>query len=499
MRNGDNLETLFDECIERLAQGESLEDCLPRDHASADELRGLLATVQMLSTMAATPTSPPTLMTYGKRKFQRAVGEITRASATGPAPAPPTARHAAPLAGRWFGNPRPLSRWTVFGVAALTIIAFMVAITALSISALPGDLFYPPKVVAETLDLNLKKALNPPLASEYQEVFDNQRATDVERAMGLGRRAPVTMSGFIVYADEYSLSLNTGVRVILPPGLPADIRANLRQGVYLTIIGTIDPDQSAVQASRLQPSAPAADINFTPPPHPTATPAATRRPIVVPPTRRPVVRPTRPPRPTATRVPRPTTVPTWTPTVTGNATASATPLSVTATATPTAVDATLTPDSTTVAVSPTPTEQTPTPLATATIDTPTPTMEPPTPTSEPPPSDTPEAPTPTPAPPTATPEPPTATPEPPTATPELSPTTPEAVPMDSLTMRWASVRPMTGRPGHPPVTVRPARVCAVWLFRPGETLTHCGARGCATRGYRYVMTTELSLPCWFGT
>lgn len=427
MRSADDLVIIFDECIEWMARGESLESCLQRYPTDADELRDLLITAQTLSSMAVTPPPPPNLMTRDKEQFLRAVAQPSAGPAVttiAPQPAPRRTW----LFGSWLGNPRPLGRPAIVGVTLLTVLALLVAMTALSINALPGDLFYPSKVAAETIDLHVKQALNRDQAAELQAAYDRHRADDIQKAIDLGRRAAVTVNGYVVYADERSLSLNTAIRVALGPELWAIHGAGLRQGTYVTVVGRISPDSPLVEADQIVVSLPPAGTNVKAPAHATAiftaTRLPTRRPVVAPPTRRPTPRPTRMPQPTATRIPVLTVLPTWTPTVTVDAT-------TTPVVTPTEVTPTLTatPEEVTPTASPTAGEPTATPTAVI-EETPTPTVEPPT--------DTPQPPTATPEPPTATPEPPpTSTPEPPpTSTPEPPPTpTPE---------------PPTPTPGPPP-------------------------------------------------
>lgn len=454
------MDIMFDDCIERLAQGESLESCLQRYRAQADALRDLLSTAQTLSSMAAAPPPSPTLMGLDKQKFLRAAAQFTPPPTVAPTTPPQTGLFA------WLRSPHPIGRPAIVGVTLLTVFALFVAITALSISALPGDLFYPPKVAAETIDMNVKKALNPDQAAEYQAAFDHNRAADVQKAMDLGRQALVTLNGYVAYVDEQSLSLSTGIRVALRSDLLAGRREDLRQGTYLTVVGHIGPDSPFVLADRIDVAEPEAGDNFRASTRPTATFTATRRPtrrpVFVPPTRRPTARPTRRPQPTATRIPLPAMTATRTSTATTDVTAtpSSTAVAVTPSATPTmsevtptttAVDLTPTPDESTPTASPTPDEPTPTPTVTdVAASTPTPTDEPPTATPEPP-TATPELPTATPEPPTATPEPPTATPELPTATLEPPPT---SSPAAQIVPAWTT----KSKPGTHPRSTRPATV-----------------------------------------
>lgn len=438
-----------------------MESCVQHYGAHADALRDLLTTAQMLSSMAVVPPPSPTLMTRSKQQFMRAAAPVNVA----PTAVPPSATRTPPPSTpprtglmAWLRSPGPLGRPTIVGVTLLTLVALLVAFTALSISALPGDLFYPPKVAAETLDLNVKKALLPDQAAEFQEAFDRNRAADVQKAMDLGRQAPVALNGFVVYADDQTLSLNSGIRVALHPALTARQRDDLRQGIYLTVVGHIEPGSRVVRADRIEIAPPPVETNFRARVHPTATFTATRRPLVVPPTRRPTARPTRRPRPTATQVPTPVVIITWTPTAAATVTPSATPVTLTPSATATTSD--LTPTATAVDLTPTPGEVTPTasptpieatPTATDVVaDTPTPTAEPPTATVEPA--------TPTPDPPTATPEPPTATPEPPTVTPEPPTATPEPPPTSGSTVQFGPTWTINRGPGTYPGGARPAVV-----------------------------------------
>ncbi len=477
------MEAMFDDCIERMARGESLESCLQRYHAHADELRDLLSTVQALAGLAVPPPPPPTLTTLGKQRFMRAA-----APGNAGAPAVQTTRAPAPPKSRaftwdWLRSPRPIGRPVFVGLALLTVLALLSAMTAFSISALPGDPFYPPKVAAETLGLEFQSLLNPSRAAEFEYAYGVRRAIEAKKAALLGRTAPVTLRGGVFYADPQEISLDTGARIDLAPGLFAAHHANLRPGMTITVIGHTQPGTDRVYAERIIVHLPPEGTNVKAESRPTtratATRAPTRRPNVAPPqptrrpTTRPTARPTRDSRPTATSIAVPTVSYTATPgvTVVITTTPVATVADMTPTATPTAGE--LTPTAT-----PSDNELTPTPTATevvgttptATAESPTDTPVPPTDTPVPPPSDTPVPP------PTDTPVPPTDTPVPPTDTPEPPPT---AGPLDWLTPRW-----------YAGASQRKSLASCNVLPGPLRILCHHSL---------YVSTTELSLPCRLGT
>lgn len=442
MKSGNDLEVIFDDCVERMARGESLESCLQRYRAHAAELRDLLLTAQALSALAGPPPPPSTLMASGRQAFLRAAAQPVQrpAAVTPPTTRAPAAPNRRALPWGWLRGAQPVGRPGLIALALLMILAFTTAFTTLSISALPGDLFYPPKVTAESLDVSVRTMMNPDLKDELEFGFDTRRANEARLAMDLGRTTPVTLNGVVIFADEKSLTLDTDIRISLPPGLFATHNPNLRPGALVTVMGHTDPAANTIWADQ---------IIVTPPPpgttpearvRPTATstmkpPSPTRRQPVVPvrPTRRPTTRPTRVARPTATPILPLTIVPSVTviPTDVATATVVATTVFLTPTATSTVGE--ITPTATVEDLTPTPVDSTPTASPTPDELTPTPTdVVPATPTAtEEPPTDTPVPPTDTPVPPTDTPvPPPTDTPVPPTDTP-VPPPTDTPVPLSS--------------------------------------------------------------------
>ncbi len=130
MKQPDEFDTIFDECLESILSGESVETCLERYPDRAEELRPLLETA--LEARDAADVAPRTeFRQEASRQFQQALHDLP-------------VRQAAP---GFFS----FRHWWVSAVAVLAIVIFTGAGTVLAANtAQPDNFFYSVKLATES-------------------------------------------------------------------------------------------------------------------------------------------------------------------------------------------------------------------------------------------------------------------------------------------------------------------------------------------------------------
>ncbi|BCW93964.1 MAG: hypothetical protein KatS3mg007_1858 [Thermoanaerobaculum sp.] len=172
---GNDLELILDRCLEALARGQTVEECLATYPEVADELAPLLA---VAVEFGALPRPEP------RREAIHAA--LVRVGASLPRP---RARGAALLPGR-FRLPwlRPVflgvARWATALAVSLVV---AVGIGAASARSVPGDLLYPLKLVTERVTFAL--TASPEGRAELRLVFADRRLGELLR--GAQRRGRV--------------------------------------------------------------------------------------------------------------------------------------------------------------------------------------------------------------------------------------------------------------------------------------------------------------------
>jgi hypothetical protein len=176
-----DFETALDECLARLASGESADACLNAYPALADELRPLLALAGGLRAAPA-PRARPQAVAAGKQQVLAAfVAQPPRqAAAQG---------IAARLAGMIRIGPQANRRYVLrFALGILLALTFgTTGAVAASSGSLPGDTLYPVKQSVETLRLALSLDSQSRQALENQ--FDDRRLVEVQALLQLRRQA----------------------------------------------------------------------------------------------------------------------------------------------------------------------------------------------------------------------------------------------------------------------------------------------------------------------
>ncbi len=286
------LETQLIECLDALAQGQSIEQILARYPANAAQLRPLLTTAQALPALRMQPSEAAKMRS--RQKFLAQADTLRRT------PARRTAGFFPRL---------------IIGFAAATIVAVVLGTGAVaaSSSALPGDPLYGVKRTVENIQLGTTASASARAA--LQQEFDQRRRDEANELLTVGRESEVEFTGPIKDLQPNAWIVD---------GLVVEVNANT------TIIGTPQIDRLAevkgitgpggLRATAILIETPS-EGEATPTPSITSTPKATETPEAartlateitptlratetLPPTITPRPLPTRAPLPTATAEPQ---------------------------------------------------------------------------------------------------------------------------------------------------------------------------------------------------
>jgi LysM repeat protein len=298
----------FDDCIERLGAGESVEACLARYPEYIAQLTPMLAAVNATARAAELDAEWAEVSPVLAARFERALAATSPRRRTG----------------------------RVFGAAAALILALLVAlggVTQLAGDSLPGDPLYGVKRLSESVEAGLSA---PAEALALRATLEARRVAEVSAVMAAGRAVEVDFSGVIErvtlpepgsLAPDIAADAPVGVVVIagLPvrvnagtlrgqPDLPARLRVGLRVAVSArtttdgaldalallpepedetpndaldpsaTVSPTLLPIPSPTASSSTSPSITSAALTALPTasPSPTATPSATASASVTP-------------------------------------------------------------------------------------------------------------------------------------------------------------------------------------------------------------------------
>jgi len=220
----DELFRAFDECLNAVEAGASLENALARYPHLAAELRPMLQAAQ-----AARPTEilrvPKQSEEASRRRFLVRAQELkqqrTRALAWWP----------------------PLSLGLRFAIVLLALVFGGWGVTAASASALPGELLYPIKRVIEQAQVSLAvDTLRPQLEAE----FNQRRLAEIQALLEQRREAEVEFTGLIEQANG-----EQWVIARLPIRVPTALQAGLNVNDEVTVHARTQTD-GALQALSLR-------------------------------------------------------------------------------------------------------------------------------------------------------------------------------------------------------------------------------------------------------
>ncbi len=216
----NRVESLLIECLDRLEQGDSLEQVLTRYPQDAEILRPMLETAVQLNELKLQPTRAAQLAS--KNAFLDHAAALKDVGAPRPSP--------------WFALRRLLAP-----VMAVFVIALAgLGVLQVSAGSLPGDTLYEVKLLVE----NARMALTgdgTALEAELQQ----ERILEIRQLLALGRAAEVRFSGEISAVSEMRLTIAGLVTELTPqtqltgtpaPGLLAEVNGRTVNGRLLANI-----------------------------------------------------------------------------------------------------------------------------------------------------------------------------------------------------------------------------------------------------------------------
>ena len=282
------LEVKLIECLDALAQGESIERILARYPQEAAQLRPLLQTAAGLPALRMEPSEAVKMRS--RQKFMAQADLLRR----------PSKRQSL-----WF-----LPRFaTGFVAAGLVAIVLSTGAVAASGSALPGDPLYGVKRTVE--NVRLSTSGSPVVRDELQREFEQRRRDEANELLDAGREGEVEITGpiesiqpkaWIVGGLAVEIDANTSIVGTPQLNRLAEVKGVTGPGGLRATSITIESAGEADKTPEPKFTAtPEVSVNTeTPRPSSTPEPGAT-----ITPTPRPTVlpRPTATPQPTATSEP----------------------------------------------------------------------------------------------------------------------------------------------------------------------------------------------------
>jgi hypothetical protein len=167
-------EKILDECLERLIQGESVEECLARYPEQAAELEPLLR-VALMAKEASSVEPRPELKAAARHRFQSAVSDMGRQRQ----------RRGFALRWRW--------RWAMAIAVVLLLFVAGGSTVAASNDSLPGDLLYPVKTRVE--QVRMWFATTDTGKAKLHAQFANRRIEEIIRI--IEKDKPDKVSGLV--------------------------------------------------------------------------------------------------------------------------------------------------------------------------------------------------------------------------------------------------------------------------------------------------------------
>lgn len=203
--NGELVEALND-CVERLAKGESIQDCLNRYPVYTDELRPLLE-VSVSTIRAATELQPdPLAKSRNFQRFSQAISEASRRKKE-------RARWWQPWKSRMFF---PIARPALVAFMAIAIMVTGVgATTAASSNSVPGEPLYWVKTTRENVESRLPRSDES--RANYEAKLAQARGDEVNKLIQRGEfiRANSAMVRMTIHLKR--CAKHAGITVAVDP------------------------------------------------------------------------------------------------------------------------------------------------------------------------------------------------------------------------------------------------------------------------------------------
>ncbi len=272
------LVNIFDECVDRLAAGQTIEDCLRQYPQHATQLRPMLE-VGLLTRRVVPPTAE---VIAAQDRVRQRVETVVQTM-------PPQRQ------------PVRLFTQRIATLAASLVLVFLIAVgggATLAQDSLPGDFLYGMKLLTE----NVRLAVAPDVFGLTAE-FNQRRVDETRQLITFKRQAELEFEGSVSVIDA-----NTWEIAGLPMSVPAGLGAQVQTGdkVRVRVETTTNGEIHIVEIVETEHLAPPA----TPMPPPTVVPSHT---------------PTATLTVTSSHTPAPTETPSSTPTATLTVTSSHTP------------------------------------------------------------------------------------------------------------------------------------------------------------------------------
>jgi LysM repeat protein len=278
----------FNDCIDRMRTGQSIDECLRQYPRFAAALRPMLEAGRQVQSLRVSPLEVAQVQERARYRFEEAIRTTT------------PRRRASPL-------------YRMATLAAAILVIFLTlssGVGVLAQSSLPSDPLYGVKLFTEQMRLSLDASLAP----EFQQ----RRIDETQQLLHSGRAAEVIFQGELSDEEGSNWTI-AGLLIQVPPNTAGAEWAH--PGDTIEVRATTTTEQQLI-ANTITVLAAGTQ--------PTPTPIPTHVPTVVPATARPAATQSPSPTstaaaPTSTASPTETDTPTPTPTLTASPTASASP------------------------------------------------------------------------------------------------------------------------------------------------------------------------------
>ncbi len=269
MNKPTDLESIFEDCVERLKRGESLRDCLARYPDHAAELARLLEVVVALYTV---PDPPPMPSGSARAAFHAAL-QRKQAEIAATRPSPPS-RWVAWLSGRFWLQ----QRWaTVLGMLLLTTLLVGGTLVA-SAHSLPGDILYPVKRAKEQIQLLITPSEER--RAVLRQKLGEERRKEAKIIAYTTRSVTVQFPGFVETIRPDRLEIG-GLTVWINE--ETQMPKRLEPGMYVQVTAVPKGDGTLLALEIVVLPTPTPVPSLTPqivsPPTDTPTAVVTRRPV----------------------------------------------------------------------------------------------------------------------------------------------------------------------------------------------------------------------------
>lgn len=245
-----DLTAILDDCLNRLATGETVASCLARYSDHVRDLEPLLRTAQQARALAELH------LTYGQRtQGRRALRDVLIAQG----------KRSRPAVWRWL-QPMPAA---LFLAAVLSV----TAVTAAVAYSRPGDLAYPVRIVAERIGIAAQRSAQERAASEVDAAdrrLSEFRATLVStgeahplplEALLRSEQAAATQAGALSVEERAALAaritahlneLNALAEGVMDPVIAARLRETARR--VQGILAQLEPPEEVVPVASATPT-----------------------------------------------------------------------------------------------------------------------------------------------------------------------------------------------------------------------------------------------------